>query len=207
MRYTVAVASLFAAASAITSPPSGAVTVASSGGDYTTIQAAVDSGASIIFIQPGTYEEQVYVESGNAALKIYGYSESTDYSGNQVTITAGYGADTGLSDDETGTLRAHSDNFAVYNVNIVNSRGSGTQAIALSAYGDYQGYYGCSIQGFQDTVLSESGHHYIAQSEITGATDFIFGQEALLWIEDTDIGVLEASVGYVTGKACATTHW
>lgn len=48
-----------------TSPPSGCVHVAKSGGQYTTVQAAVDSlsttstAAQCIFIDQGTYTEQV----------------------------------------------------------------------------------------------------------------------------------------------------
>jgi pectinesterase len=200
MRLKLATASLVIAANALTSPPQGAVTVASSGGDFTSIQSAVNSGASIIFIQPGTYQEQVYIEEGKGAITIYGYSDSDDYSGNKVTITAGHSQDEGLNNDNTGTVRAHSDDFKMYNVNIVNSRGKGSQAIALSAYGDRQGYYGVSLQGYQDTVLSNDGHHFVSKSQILGATDFIFGQRALLWVEDTDIGVLSANLGYVTGK-------
>lgn len=48
-----------------TSPPSGCVHVAKSGGQYTTVQAAVNSlstssnAAQCIFIDQGTYTEQV----------------------------------------------------------------------------------------------------------------------------------------------------
>lgn len=49
-----------------TSPPSGCVHVAKSGGQYTTVQAAVNSlsktsgAAQCIFIDQGTYTEQVW---------------------------------------------------------------------------------------------------------------------------------------------------
>lgn len=198
MRVPVTLTALFSLSYAITSPPSGAAVVGS-GQKYTTVQSAVDSGASVIFIKAGTYNEQVYIPAGTAALTIYGSSSSSDYSGNTVTIQAGKSQDDGLNDDGTGTLRAHSDNFKLYNVNIVNTRGSGSQAIALSAYGDKQGYYGCAFKGFQDTVLSNEGHHLFVKSLVQGATDFIFGQQALAWFQSCDIRVLAASLGFITG--------
>lgn len=202
MKYAVSGLGLAATALATsrTSAPSGCSTVASSGGDYTTVQDAVDAASEggCIFLDKGTYSEQVLVET--ASLTIYGYtSDTSSYSGNGATITAGYSQDDGLTDDETGTLRVHAADFKLYNVDVVNSRGEGSQAIALSAYDD-SGYYGCSFQGYQDTVLTESGNQLYASCEIVGATDFIFGQESMAWFEGCDLRVLEASLGYITGE-------
>jgi pectinesterase len=36
---------------------------------------------------------------------------------------------------------------------------------------------------------------------IAGATDFIFGQRASVWFEKTDLRVVSASIGYITGKS------
>jgi pectinesterase len=179
-------------------PPSGALVVGS-GGQYRTVQSAVNAASPgrTIFIQPGTYREQVFVQKNN--ITIIGASSSPDsYSGNRVTITNNLSQDKGLNNDKTGTLRAHGNNFRIYNVNLVNTRGRGSQALALSAYGDRQGYYGCQFRGFQDTVLSEKGHHYFVNSMIEGATDFIFGQHAQSWFEKCDIRVTAG--GFVTGK-------
>lgn len=206
MKYAVSGLGLAATALATsrTSAPSGCSTVASSGGDYTTVQDAVDAASEgdCIFLAKGTYSEQVLVET--ASLTIYGYtSDTSSYSGNGATITDGLSQDDGLSDDETGTLRVHAADFKLYNVDVVNSRGEGSQAIALSAYDD-SGYYGCSFQGYQDTVLTESGNQLYANCEIVGATDFIFGQESMAWFENCDLRVLEASLGYLTGKRLHT---
>lgn len=48
----------------------------------------------------------------------------------------------------------------MFNVNVVNSYGKPvqqSQALALSASGLRQGYYGCSFTGWQDTVLTDKG--------------------------------------------------
>ncbi|KAH6983526.1 pectin lyase fold/virulence factor [Ilyonectria sp. MPI-CAGE-AT-0026] len=185
-----------------TTAPSGAIVVAESGGDFTSIQKAVDSISSsdaVIFVQPGTYEEQVLIPDTVGALTIYGYTEDDqDYSKNQVILTHSLGADEAGNNDASGTLRAKNDGLKVYNINVVNSRGKGVQAIALSAYGAEQGYYGCQFSGYQDTILSNKGYHYFHGSYIEGATDFIFGQEAIAWFDSCTIGI--SGSGYITAS-------
>jgi pectinesterase len=56
----------------------------------------------------------------------------------------------------------------VYNINLVNTRGQGSQALALSAYADKQGYYGCQFKGYQDTILAQTGNQVYAKSYIEG---------------------------------------
>lgn len=192
---------------ALTSPPSGALTVGSSG-KYSTIQDAVDaldtssSSAQTIFIYQGTYEEQVVVPALSGSLKIYGYSASeSSYSGNTVTISAGKSQDDGLSNDGTATLAIHTGDVAVYNLNVENTRGSGSQAVALSAYAaGNHGYYGVKLTGFQDTLLAQEGNQLYANSYIEGATDFIFGQEGVAWFENCDLRIASASLGYITAN-------
>lgn len=128
------------AGTARTSAPSGALTVGS-GGTYSTIQDAVDAlsttstTAQSIFIEAGTYSEQVYIPARKAALTIYGYTtDTTSYASNTVTITAGVGLSSVSTDDESATLRVWATNFKMYNINVENSYGSGQQALAISAY-------------------------------------------------------------------------
>ncbi|KAI0017402.1 pectinesterase [Xylariomycetidae sp. FL0641] len=188
-----------------TSPPSGCVHVAKSGGgDYSSVQAAVDSNPSCVFLDQGTYTEQVYVTK---PLTIYGYTEDdTSYAGNRATITYNNHADAAGSNDATGTLRVHADGVKVYNVNIVNSYGKGDQAIALSAQAS-SGYYGCRLQGFQDTLLANEGRQYYGGCEVAGATDFVFGQRAAAWFAGCALRV-RAGGYYVTanGRDAATDN-
>jgi pectinesterase len=66
-------------------------------------------------------------------------AESTSsYTSNTVTITYGGSAANSGNDDASGTLRVHADSFSMYNINVVNSYGIGSQALALSAYGKAQ---------------------------------------------------------------------
>lgn len=188
-----------------TSAPAGCITVGSGG--YSTIQAAVNSlstsasGTQCIFISPGTYKEQVLVSARSAQLTIYGSTTDTStYAANSVTITGSKSQADGLSNDETATLRVKAANFKLYNVNVANTYGKGSQAVALSAYAD-SGYYASAFTGYQDTLLANTGKQLYAGSLIQGATDFIFGQNAAAWFEDSDIRVVSASLGYVTGRS------
>lgn len=199
--------SLFASiALAITTPPSGALVVGtSSAAKYKTVQSAVTAAANgaTIFIEAGTYKEQVYIPAGKNNLKIIGESAlDTSWERNKVIITQGLAQDAASkpNNDGTATLRVWGDGLKLYNVNLVNTRGQGSQALALSAYGDQLGFYACSFSGFQDTVMSQKGKHFIGKSVIYGATDFIFGQYGVLWIEKTVLQCVQASVGYITGK-------
>lgn len=83
-----------------------------------------------------------------------GYSTNPgSYASNQVILTASVGADTAGSDDLSGTLRIHTDSVSIYNINIRNDHGSGTQALALSNYGNHVGVYACQLVGYQVNVL------------------------------------------------------
>ncbi|KAK4233635.1 carbohydrate esterase [Achaetomium macrosporum] len=194
------------ARAARTSPPAGCLAVGSSA-TYKTVQSAVNalntssSRAQCIFIYKGTYQEQVTIPALKSALTIYGETTDTSsFSANTVTIQQRKSQDDGISNDETATLRAHTSNLKVYNINLVNTRGKGSQAVALSAQQDKQGYYGCQFKGYQDTVLAQDGAQVYAKSYIEGATDFIFGQKARAWFDGVDIRVLAASVGYITAN-------
>lgn len=83
--------------------------------------------------------------------------DTSTYLGNTVTIEFGLSAAATGSDDVSGTLRIHKNDFKLYNINVKNTFGVGSQAIAISQYGTRVGLYGCGFFGFQDTILAEQG--------------------------------------------------
>ncbi|KAK3316226.1 pectin lyase fold/virulence factor [Apodospora peruviana] len=191
-------------------PPSGCLTVSrsagSGSGQYTTIQAAVDAlsttstAAQCIFINPGTYKEQVLINARQAQLTIYGSTTDTSgYGKNTVTITGNKSQADGLNNDQTATLRIKAKGFRLYNVDVENTYGKGSQAVAMSVGAD-SGYYGCSFRGYQDTLLADNGTQIYARCLIQGVTDFIFGMHAPAWFERCDIRVLTSSIGYITAS-------
>ncbi|KAL0253410.1 hypothetical protein SLS55_010389 [Diplodia seriata] len=153
-----------------------AITVGGSDGKFPTIQEAVNAlsnttKAQTIFIWPGVYEEQVYVSKHAGPISIVGYSANdTSYHANTVTLTSGLSQAFNLTNDLTATLRAHSPHFNVYNLNIANTYGEGSQAVAVSAMATHQAYYGCKMTGYQDTLLSHIGKHYIGNTYIEGTS-------------------------------------
>lgn len=172
------------------------------------IQDAVDSldtsssSAQSIYISSGTYSEQVTIPTLSGALTIYGETEDTSsYSGNVVSIEHSSSLASGAADDEhTGTLIIEADNVAVYNIDIKNTYGEGSQAIALSAYGSSQGYYGVGLYGYQDTLLAETGNQIYANCYIEGAVDFIFGQDARIWVVGSTIASIGAGAITANGR-------
>ncbi|PWY85876.1 pectinesterase pmeA [Aspergillus sclerotioniger CBS 115572] len=186
------------AASRMTAP-SGAIVVAKSGGDYSTVSDAVaalsttSTETQTIFIEEGSYDEQVYVPALKGKLIIYGQTEdTTTYTENLVNLTHAIALADVSDDDETATFRNYAAGSAVYNLNIANTCGQAChQALAVSAYGSEQGYYGCQMTGYQDTLLAQTGYQVYAGSLIQGAVDFIFGQHARAWFHDCDIRVVE----------------
>jgi pectinesterase len=127
----------------------------------------------------------------NGELIIYGYTNDTSsYYENVVTIQHSSSSLSGATDDkDTGTIINMSANTKFYNINIENTYMEGSPAIALCAYNTQQGYYGVGLYGYQDTLLSEIGAQVYGKCYIEGAVDFIFGQYAQTWIDNTDIRV------------------
>ncbi|KAJ7918381.1 pectin lyase fold/virulence factor [Mycena leptocephala] len=180
----------YAKAASRTTPPSGAIIVrkgTTTSGEFATLTAALnslpnDSSSRSIFIFPGTYAEQVDI-TRTGPLTIYGYTaDTTTYTGNQAILTAG-------SDDASGTLRIHKNDFKMYNVNVKNTFGPGSQAIAISQYGSRVGLYACGFFGYQDTLYANAGTQVFLKGYIEGAVDFIFGRGGLAYFGGNTIAV------------------
>lgn len=133
---------------------------------------------------------------------VRGYTkDTTSYASNTVNITYNLSQNSVASNDLTATVRAWTANLKLYNLNIINSFGhtpSKGQALAVSAQSGSQGYYGCVLDGYQDTLLAQVGKQLYAKTKIIGAIDFIFGQKGEAWFENVDIVTIAA--GYITAS-------
>ncbi|KAG8681467.1 hypothetical protein FRC11_001086, partial [Ceratobasidium sp. 423] len=186
--------------SCASSPPSGAITVGS-GGKYSTLSAALqDTSSNVYFVYAGSYKEQVVINRAN--VKIYGQtSNALTYSSNQATITNNIPASSAGSNDASGTVRVLATGVSIYNLNIANTYGKPvdqSQAIALSVQAGQFGCYGCKLTGYQDTLLANKGTQFYGKSYIEGATDFIFGQTASIWITGSTINTIAS--GWITAS-------
>ncbi|KAL0946594.1 hypothetical protein HGRIS_012795 [Hohenbuehelia grisea] len=178
------------AATARTSPPSGAKVVRQSGtqsGEFSTISSAVaslSSSGGTIFIYPGTYNEQVSINVPNVQVLCY-TTDISSYKQNVVTITHNLNAQDNGGNDACATLRAEKDNFKLYNCNIKNTFGQGKQATAVAARGTKVGFYGAGMYGYQDTLLADGGYQYYSNRYIEGAVDYIYGKASAWFGECT----------------------
>ncbi|KAJ3967212.1 pectinesterase [Lentinula raphanica] len=194
-----------------TSPPAGAIVVragTTTAGEFATITEALDAlpdstSTQSLFIYPGTYTEQIDI-TREGPLTIYGYTtDTTTYLSNTAIISFNSPANTAGSDDASGTLRIHKDNFSMYNVDVKNTFGPGVQAIALSQYGSQAGFYACGFYGYQDTLYANEGTQVYLKGYIEGGIDFIFGREGSAYFGGNTIGVLDEG-GSITASGRET---
>jgi pectinesterase len=87
----------------------------------------------------------------------------------------------------------------MYNINIKNSAGDASQAVALSTRGTDMGFYGCSFLGWQDTLYTHIGSQFFGRCYIEGAVDFIFGITGNSWFQGCKLAVLKAE-GTITAQ-------
>jgi len=149
------------------------ITVGSSGADFSSVQAAVDSlsGNSTptrIDIQPGTYTEKLTI-SGPSNLCLVGEDPNTTIlTYNDANATIG-------STSGSASVHVSADDFSAANITFQNSYGSGSQAVALRATGDRQQYYNCRFVAYQDTLYTHEGSQYFRDCYVQGNVDYVFG--------------------------------
>ncbi len=147
------------------------ITVAANGsGNYTTIQAAINSISSSntkliqVNVKAGTYAEQVTINKPFVCM--VGDSATTTI----ITHTAGTDIVNG------GTVLLTGSDFSASNITFENSAGDGAgQAVALMANGNRQQFINCRFVSYQDTLYTNTGTQYFKNCYIQGDTDYIFG--------------------------------
>lgn len=174
-------------------------------GDYTTIQAAIDAAPAnrtqpwLIFIKKGVYKGHHDIPVNKPYLYLIGQGR------NLVSISddrlSGVGNDYKVN--EGATLTANSDNLYFEGINFVNSYGveknDGPQALALYTIGDRIVLNKVGLLSYQDTWLTTTkpnNRHYIKDSWIEGAVDFIYGQGNVYLDQDT-INIVRKSGGWI----------
>jgi pectin methylesterase-like acyl-CoA thioesterase len=190
---------------AVTAGPAQAavvLTVAPSGAQFTSVQAAVNAvpnnsaTAYTISIAAGTYNETVSIPASKLHLSLLGATQNSA----DVLISGSHYA--GLTNPATGaaygtegsaTVTVRASNFTAQYISFVNSFNknnfpgvTNTQAVALSMEGDRQVYAHDKFYGHQDTLLtwastaSTALRQYVFGSIVDGDVDFIFGDGTLV---------------------------
>ncbi|MBN2181853.1 MAG: hypothetical protein JW715_08045, partial [Sedimentisphaerales bacterium] len=174
------------------------------GGDFTTIQEAIDGTKSFpdtritIYIEDGVYEEKVKVHTWNNRLTLKG--ESADgviirWGDFFKKINRGRN-----STFHTATLLVQGDDFRAENLTIENTAGPVGQALALSVEADCCMFENCRMLGNQDTLYADGANarqHY-RNCYIEGTTDFIFGGATALFENCT---IHSKSNSYITAAS------
>jgi pectinesterase len=203
------------------------ITVAKSGGQFASVQAAVNAvpdnspTAYTISIGAGTYDETVSIPAGKRHLTLLGATgnpadvviEGSHYAGLTNPAT---GNPYGTEGSATVTVRASdfTAEFVTF-ANVFNKNDhpgvTGTQAVALSMEGDRQTYQHDKFYGHQDTLLSWGStastalRQYVFGSVVDGDVDFIFGDGTLV-VDRSTINV-ENDGQFTGGALVAPATW
>ncbi|PKI57568.1 hypothetical protein CRG98_022039 [Punica granatum] len=166
-------------------------------GNFTTIQAAIDSVPRdntkwvCIYIKKGIYREKVNIPSDKPYIILKGQSRRT--------TEIVWDDHENLAQSPTFTSMA--DNIVVKSIsfrnsynNPVNEKHPRVPAAAARISGDKSFFYRCGFYGLQDTLWDDEGRHYYKSCTIQGAVDFIFGAGQSLY-EKCSISVLGGALG------------
>ena len=175
-------------------------------GDYTTIQDAIDAvsdeARGLIYIRPGTYEENLYsgtASNSNKFISLIG----EDATSTVITSSVDRGdSNPDNTYNDCAALNVYTDRFYAENLTISNTAGDVGQAEALFTSGDAHLFNKCVISGYQDTYKANVGARgYYYKCVISGATDFIY-DSGLEWFEACEIQCLYGG-SYITAAGDA----
>ncbi len=162
--------------------PAKVTVVAKEGGDFKTVQEAIDAAPDnsskrhVIYIKDGEYREKLTVPESKTNLSFVGESKEGTvlvYDDNANTI----GPDGNpLGTSQSSSMFIYADDFIAKNLTIENDSGQGTgQAVAAYVAGNHAYFENVMFLGYQDTLYTHSGSQYYKDCYIEGDVDFIFG--------------------------------
>lgn len=185
-------------------------------GDYTSIQAAINAAPAnrvkpwLIFIKEGTYKEHVDLPASKPYLHFIGQDRNKVFiSDNKLC-----GGNNALSVDKGATFVAHAANLYFEGISFVNSYGveknNGPQALALNTENDRIVFNNVGMYSYQDTWITTSKpnyRHYVKNSFIEGAVDFIYNSGNVFFENDT-LNIVRKSGGYIVAPShTKDTKW
>jgi len=174
-------------------------------GDYTTVQGAVDAAPSgrgapwLIFIKNGKYKEHIDVPKSKPYLHFIGQDRDQTI----ILDDKLCGGENALHVSVGATVVVNADNVFFENLTLENSYGhekqQGPQALALNTIGDRIALNNVALLSYQDTWITSSNQkarHYIKNSVIEGAVDFIYNGGDVYLDGDT-LDINRPSGGYI----------
>ncbi|MGN0282046.1 MAG: pectinesterase family protein [Prevotella sp.] len=193
-----------------------AVVAQDGSGDYTTLQAAIDNAPEgrgtpyLIFVKNGRYNEHIDIPAAKPYLHIIGQDrDKTVIYDNRLS-----GGENAYSVDPGATVVVKGANTFFENITLENSYGhemqAGPQALALNTVADRIALNNVALLSYQDTWITTStqkNRHYIKNSLIEGAVDFIYNGGDVYLDGDT-LEINRPSGGYIVApNHTADTKW
>jgi pectin methylesterase-like acyl-CoA thioesterase len=193
-----------------------AVVAKDGSGDYTTLQAAIDAAPEgrakpwLIFVKNGQYKEHIDIPAKKPYLHIIGQDRD------QAVILDDKlcGGENAVHVSVGATVVVNASNIFFENITLENSYGhekqAGPQALALNTVGDRIALNNVALLSYQDTWITTStqkNRHYIKNSLIEGAVDFIYNGGDVYLDGDT-LEINRPSGGYIVAPwHTAETQW
>jgi len=188
------------------------VTVASdNSGDFSTIGAALDSGATVIRIQPGIYKQVLDITRPGVQLRGLG-AKPEEFTYDNSAATAG-------GTTKSASVTISGDDFYAENLTFENSfsrnralEQEGSQAVAVKIMSDRAVFRRVRFLGYQDTLYPNSkrcdtdagpcqpARQYFSECYIEGNVDFIFG-DAIAFFDHCEIHALAHPLVYLTAQS------
>ena len=193
-----------------------AVVAQDGSGDYLTLQAAIDNAPDgrgkpyLIFVKNGRYKEHVEIPALKPFLHIIGQDRDKTV----IYDDRLCGGDNAYNVDQGATVLVKAADTFFENITLENSHGhekqAGPQALALNTQADRIALNNVALLSYQDTWItssSQKNRHYIKNSLIEGAVDFIYNGGDVYLDGDT-LEINRTSGGYIVApRHTADTKW
>ena len=193
-----------------------AVVAQDGSGDYLTLQAAIDNAPEgrgtpyLIFVKNGRYKEHIDIP----ALKTFLHIIGQDRDKTVIYDDRLCGGDNAYNVDQGATVLVKAADTFFENITLENSYGhekkADPQALALNTQADRIALNNVALLSYQDTWItasSQKNRHYIKNSLIEGAVDFIYNGGDVYLDGDT-LEINRTSGGYIVApRHTADTKW
>ncbi|XP_057798361.1 probable pectinesterase/pectinesterase inhibitor 59 isoform X2 [Salvia miltiorrhiza] len=160
------------------------VTVSKDGsGQFRSIQEAINYATAnrlgkkrvIVYVKRGVYEENILINRTMNKVMLVG-----DGVRNTI-ITGNRSSSAGFTTYSTATFGVDGNGFIARGITFRNTAGAESgQAVALRSASDLSVFYGCSFEGYQDTLFTQAQRQLYKSCYIYGTVDIIFGNAAVV---------------------------
>ena len=193
-----------------------AVVAADGSGDYKTLQEAIDHAPNgsgtpyLIFVKNGRYNEHIDIPAAKTNLHIIGQDRDKAV----IYDSRLSGGENAYSVDPGATVVVKGKDTFFENITLENSYGhekqAGPQALALNTVADRVAFNNVALLSYQDTWITSStsnARHYIKNSLIEGAVDFIYNS-GNVYLDGDTLEINRPSGGYVVAPShAADVKW